>query len=121
MINRVLESISKRVMNDKGRRVLLIMSLYALITKAQGKELHLAQLNEELNLVVEHDGCDFPSMSCIYDVIWGCRFKEFAAKAPAEKIMRYVTVRLPKWLDYRGSKEYSFDSDIATLTRLLAK
>lgn len=121
MINRVLESISKRVMNDKGRRILLVMSLYVLIAKAQGKEIHFAQLNEELNLVVDPEGTNFPSMSCIYDIIWGCRFKELAATSSTEKVMRYVSIRLPKWLDYRASSEFSFDKDIETLTKILAK
>ncbi|QFP93231.1 hypothetical protein [Serratia phage PCH45] len=119
MINFILEQLSGRYINDKGKRMLLLTSLYVLIMHMHGKEPNLEKFNQELKLVHDIKGVNLATL--IYPVIWSDRFKHFVQKAPSEKVIRYVSLRLPKWLDYRESDDYSLESDLKTLEGILPK
>lgn len=120
MINFILEQLSGWYINDKGKRMLLLTSLYVLIMHHHGKELNLEKFNRELKLVHDINGVNL-IVEIIYPIIWGDRFKRFVQKAPVEKVIRYVNLRLPKWLDYRESEDYSLESDLRTLKNILPK
>lgn len=119
MINFILEQLSGRYINDKGKRMLLLTSLYVLIAYTHGKQLDLEKFNQELNLVHDLEGVKLATV--IYPIIWSDRFRVFSQKAPIEKVIRYVSMRMPKWLDYRLSENYSMDDDLKTLKRFLAQ
>lgn len=119
MINFVLEQLSERYINDKGKRTLLLTSLYLLIMHTRGKDTDLEKLNQELNLVHDLKGVNLATL--IYPIIWPERFKYFVDKAPLDKIIRYVVLKLPRWLDYRGSSEFSMEKDLNILKSFLAK
>lgn len=119
MINFILEQLSSRYINDKGKRMLLLTSLYVLIAYTHGKKLNLDEFNQELNLVHDIEGVKLATV--IYPIIWNDRFKTFTQKAPVEKVIRYVSMRMPKWLDYRTSEKYSMKEDLKLLRHFLAK
>lgn len=119
MINFILEQLSGRYINDKGKRMLLLTSLYVLIAYTHGKQLNLEKFNQELNLVHDLEGVKLATV--IYPIIWSDRFRVFSQKAPIEKVIRYVSMRMPKWLDYRSSENYSMADDLKTLKRFLVQ
>lgn len=119
MINFILEQLSGRYINDKGKRMLLLTSLYVLIAYTHGKKLDLEKFNQEFALVHDLEGVKLATV--IYPIIWGDRFRVFSQKAPVDKVIRYVGLRMPKWLDYRASDNYSLDNDLQTLKRFLAQ
>ena len=119
MINFILEQLSGRYINDKGKRMLLLTSLYVLIAYTHGKQLNLEKFNQELNLVHDIEGVKLATV--IYPIIWSDRFRVFSQKAPIEKVIRYVSMRMPKWLDYRSSENYSMADDLKTLKRFLVQ
>lgn len=121
MINFVLEQVSKRVMNDKGRRMMLVVSLYTLIAKAQGKELQLERLNEELRLVIDLEGCHFTTDPLVCNIIWSKQIKKLINTAPVEKIIRHILVKRPKWLDYKHSTQFNFENDMKVLEKHLTQ
>ena len=119
MINLILEHLSGKFMNDKGKRMLLVTTLYVLIVRSRGESIDLETLNRELGLARDINGINIGTI--VYGTIWGCRFEEFCKTAPLDKIFRYVTMRLPHWLNYRESTQYSLDDDLGKLKSILAK
>ncbi len=119
MINYILEHISSRYMNDKGKRMLLLTSLYVLIAYTHGKQLNLEKFNQELNLVYDVEGVKLATL--IYPVIWNDRFRFFSQRSTVERVIRYVSLRKPRWLDYSGSTDFCLESDLKTLKRFLAQ
>lgn len=119
MINFILEHLSGRFMNDKGKRMLLLTSLYVLVLHSKGQSADLDKLNKELNLVYDIKSINLATVA--YSAIWGCRFEDFCKSAPIEKVFRYVMLRMPRWLNYRDSRDYSLEEDLTKLKSLLVK
>lgn len=115
MIDYILRSLSDRYLNEKGRRLLFLSSLYVLLCEKNGTEPDVEKFNVVMSV---NNSRSIMLAMMFYQKILGCRFTEFTRNADSKRVLRYSRLAYPRWLSYKRSTDYCFETDVLTLSSI---
>lgn len=107
----VVSACTTRLVNDKGRRILIMGITHLVVSKALGVDADFKQLNDET--LVAHNPNAYILCERMTKLVRRslCLDAEQLRNIPTERLAGWLLHYTPKWLRYRGDR-YCLRSDI---------
>ncbi|ATA65410.1 hypothetical protein 2050HW_00075 [Serratia phage vB_SmaM_ 2050HW] len=117
MIKLLFCLIGRKYLNDKGRRMLVLGSLYAILRKKKSVTTSMEELNEKMNIAIDCRGLQLAAI--LPEILWDKRKRERLESLPPERLVRYYSQLLPTWLKYdHQGNNFNFENDLQRVTDL---
>lgn len=115
----IVDSICQKLLTDKGRRMLLVSSLYLILTDAQRQEPDLVKFNAELGFLQDYRGFLIGTIIARHWKKTHCIDPVKYNSIPKERLNRYLVLLIPSWLRYTGDDKYNLEDDVSKVVNLV--
>lgn len=117
MIRLLFCLIGRKYLNDKGRRMLVLGSLYSIIRKKDCASTTMEELNERMHIATDSRGLMLAAI--LPEILWSKSKRERLASLPPDRVARYYAQLLPTWLKYdHQGNNFNFEKDLQRVTDL---
>lgn len=119
MRRKLLAALTQRLLNEKGKRMTFITTLYVLLAASRNMEPDLEKLRDEFNPSWDIRALGLPAE--VSKTLWTERALERLAQLPLNKVKRYIRFISPCCLRYGlcDKSPYDLDADVERVLGLI--